>query len=213
MLCSFLSQMGDNSVVFQILEKAILGLILLQQPLEIACAMLRVLIILDSKPTRLSEKSIIALSNFLPGYLMDVVLCIPVDDVQTWQYYLLPCFFMFDRSYKLLKLVLDVIGSFLTDNNFSLPSDASTRYAADSLSRINATISLLLLMYEDIKVHKIVSLFKEEISSILQSLASLQIWFLLDSEVKMTIEERHRFQCSFEQLKAVTSTSPAGCIQ
>ncbi|KAK8336992.1 hypothetical protein V6Z12_A09G155500 [Gossypium hirsutum] len=157
-LCSYLSQMGDSSVVLQILDKAIIGLI-----------------------------------------------CIPEDDVRTWRYYLLPCFFLFDRSNRILKLVLDVIGSFLTDSNLSLPSDTSTRYATDSLSRINATISLLLLMYKDIKVQKIISLFRTEVSSILQSIASLQ-----SSEVKMTLEGRHRFQCSFEQLKVVTSTSPAG---
>ncbi|TYG54114.1 hypothetical protein ES288_D09G163000v1 [Gossypium darwinii] len=203
-LCSYLSQMGDSSVVLQILDQAIIGLILLQPPLDNACAMLRVLILLDSKPTRLSEQSIIALSNFLPGYLMDVVHCIPEDDVRTWRYYLLPCFFLFDRSNKVLKLVLDLIGSFLTDSNLSLPSDTSTRYATDNLSRINATISLLLLMYKDIKVQKIISLFRTEVSSILKSIASLQ-----SSEVKMTLEERHRFQCSFEQLKVVTSTSPA----
>lgn len=204
-LCSYLSQMGDSSVVLQILDKAIIGLILLQPPLDNACTMLRVLIVLDSKPTRLSEQSIIALSNFLPGYLMDVVHCIPEDDVRTWRYYLLPCFFLFDRSNKVLKLVLDLIGSFLTDSNLSLPSDTSTRYATDNLSRINATISLLLLMYKDIKVQKIISLFRTEVSSILKSIASLQ-----SSEVKMTLEGRHRFQCSFEQLKVVTSTSPAG---
>ncbi|XVF07541.1 hypothetical protein REPUB_Repub06bG0147900 [Reevesia pubescens] len=105
MVCSCLSQMGDSFVVFQILEKVMPDLILLEPPLDNACAMLRVLIMLDSKPTRFSEQSIIALSNFLPGYLMDVV-------------------------------------------------------------------------------HS--------------------------SEVKMTLEERHRFQYSFEQLKVATSTPPMG---
>ncbi|XWS56064.1 hypothetical protein CRYUN_Cryun09bG0054800 [Craigia yunnanensis] len=204
-VCSCLSQMGDSSVVLRILEKVVLDLILLEPPFENACAMLRVFIMLDSKPTRLSEQSIIALSNFLPGYLMDVVHCIPEDDVHTWRYYLLPCFFLFDRSNKLLKLVLNVIGSFLTDSSLSLASHTSAKYATDSLSRINATVSLLLLMYKDVKVQKIISLFRTEIGSILQSIASLQ-----SSEVKMTLEERHRFQCSFEQLKVVTSTPAVG---
>ncbi|XVE96298.1 hypothetical protein REPUB_Repub02eG0209100 [Reevesia pubescens] len=124
---------------------------------------------------------------------MDVVHCISEDDVHTWRYYLLPCFFLFDRSNKLLKLVLNVIGLLLTNSSLSL---ASIKYANDSLSRINATVSLLLLMYKDVKVRKIISLFRSEIGSILQSIASLQ-----SSEVKMTLEERHRFQCSFEQLK------------
>ncbi|XP_022766966.1 uncharacterized protein LOC111311659 isoform X2 [Durio zibethinus] len=171
-VCSCLSQMGDSSVVFQIIEKAILDLILLEPPLDNACAMLRVLIVLDSKPTRLSEQSITALSNFLPGYLMDVVLCISKDDVRTWRYHLLPCFFLFDRSNKLLGLVLNVIGSFLTASNLSIASHTST---------------------------------KTEVGSILQRIASLQ-----SSELKMTLEERHRFQCSFEQLKMVSSTSPVG---
>lgn len=46
---------------------------LIKPPLDNACAMLRVLVALDSKPTRLSEQSIITLSNFLSGYLIDVV--------------------------------------------------------------------------------------------------------------------------------------------
>ncbi|XVE75869.1 hypothetical protein DITRI_Ditri12bG0126200 [Diplodiscus trichospermus] len=201
MVCSCLSQMGESSVVLRMLEKSLLDLVFLEPPLDNACAMLRVLVMLDSKPTRLSEQSIIALSNFLPGYLMDVVHCMPEDDVHSRRYYLLPCFFLFDRSKELLKLVLNVIGSFLTDSSLSLASPTSTKYATDSLSRINATVSLLLLMYKDPKVQKIISLFRTEIGSILQSIASLQ-----SSKVKMTLEERHRFQCSFEQLKAVSST-------
>ncbi|XP_007027964.2 PREDICTED: uncharacterized protein LOC18598398 [Theobroma cacao] len=214
MVCSCLSQMGDSSVVFRILEKAILDLISLKPQLDNACAMLRVLIMLDSKPTRLSEQSIIALSNFLPGYLMDVVHCIPEVDgnelavsnhVQTCRYYLLPCFFLFDRSNQLVKLFLNVMGSSLTDSSLSLESHNSTQYVTDSLSRMNKTVSLLLLIYKDVKVQKIMSLFRTEIGSIMQSIASLQ-----SSEVNMTIEERHKFQCSFERLKIVASSSPVG---
>lgn len=160
-------------------------------------------------PTKLDTSKLLTISasSWLYYLVSKFSLCIPEDDVRTWRYYLLPCFFLFDRSNKVLKLVLDLIGSFLTDSNLSLPSDTSTRYATDNLSRINATISLLLLMYKDIKVQKIISLFRTEVSSILQSIASLQ-----SSEVKMTLEGRHRFQCSFEQLKVVTSTSPAGWL-
>ncbi|XVF76107.1 hypothetical protein PTKIN_Ptkin13bG0239200 [Pterospermum kingtungense] len=204
LVCSYLSQMGDSSIVLQILENGILDLILLEPPLDNACAMLRVLIMLDSKPTRLSEHSIIALSNFLPRYLMEVALCIPEDDDYTWRYYLLPCFFLFDRSNKILKLVLNVIGSCLTDSSLSLPSHTYAKHASGSLSQINATVSLLRLMYKDVKVQKIISLFRTEIGSILQSIASLQ-----SSEVTMTLEERHRFQFSFEQLKVIIGT-PVG---
>lgn len=46
---------------------------LLRLPVDNACAMLRVLVMLDSKPTRISEQGIITLSNFLSKYLIDVL--------------------------------------------------------------------------------------------------------------------------------------------
>ncbi|KAF2289643.1 hypothetical protein GH714_037669 [Hevea brasiliensis] len=70
---SCLEQMGDASLVLFLLEREILKQILLKPPLDNACAMLRILVRLDSKPTRLSEESIINLSNFIPSYLIDVV--------------------------------------------------------------------------------------------------------------------------------------------
>lgn len=45
-----------------------------QRPgLDNICALFRVLVALDCRPTRLSQQSILTLSNFLPGYLIDVV--------------------------------------------------------------------------------------------------------------------------------------------
>ena len=131
-VCSNLSQIGDSSLVFQILEKVTVGQIvsllnsfnlnlylfcsllnwwlpkasylnkeiifepfsfllwlsvdwffwnfldvfvfqLMKPPLDNACTMLRMLAELDSKPTRLSEQSIVTLCNFISGYLIVVV--------------------------------------------------------------------------------------------------------------------------------------------
>lgn len=46
---------------------------IIKPPLDNVCAMLRVLITLDSNPTRLSEQSITTLGNFLPEYLINVM--------------------------------------------------------------------------------------------------------------------------------------------
>lgn len=46
---------------------------LLKPPLDNACALLRVLVVLDCQPTRLSEQGVIALSKYLSGYLIEVV--------------------------------------------------------------------------------------------------------------------------------------------
>ncbi|KAA8518460.1 hypothetical protein F0562_015934 [Nyssa sinensis] len=82
-LCSYLSQMGDDYLVFNMLEKVVIDQISHKLPLDNICALLRMLITLDSRPTRLSEQSIINLSNVLPEYLIDVVSCIPEDDSES----------------------------------------------------------------------------------------------------------------------------------
>ncbi|XP_059428250.1 uncharacterized protein LOC132162022 isoform X2 [Corylus avellana] len=208
-VCSNLSQIGDNSLVFQILEKVTLEQILLKPPLDNACAMLRMLAMLDSKPTRLSEQSVITLSNFLLGYLIDVVHCIQEDheepnvSIPTLRYYLIPCFFFFDRSRKLLDLVLKMMGSLITDSSSSL---FPPKYATDCSSRINAIVSVLILMHKDVKVQQIISSLKPEIDHILQKILSFQS----SEAISMTMEERHKIQCAFDQLKVLTSTSANG---
>nr|GEV77408.1 hypothetical protein [Tanacetum cinerariifolium] len=72
-VCSCLSQIGDNHLVFKILEGAVIDQISNKPPLENTCALLRMIITLDSKPSKLSEESISKLGNVIPGYLIDVV--------------------------------------------------------------------------------------------------------------------------------------------
>ncbi|KAH7554167.1 hypothetical protein JRO89_XS12G0124800 [Xanthoceras sorbifolium] len=207
-VCSCLSQMGDDSLVFQLLEKVILDQLLSKPPLDNACAMLRMLVMLDSKPTRLSEQSIITLSKYLSGYLIDVGHCIPEDDddttesarIQTCYYFFLPCFFLFDRSHKLLKLALNMMGSLITESTTSPLSQNYIQYAMDRSNRINAIVSTLLLMHKDAKVKTIISLFKVETVNILQIIYSLQS----SEEANMNIEERHKIQCAYDRLKIIT---------
>ncbi|GAV57315.1 Ipi1_N domain-containing protein [Cephalotus follicularis] len=203
-VCSSLSQMGDDSLVFQIVEKVLIEKISLKPPVDNACAMLRMLSMLDSKPTRLSGQSIITLSNFVAGYLVDVVQRIPEDDdeptVSTYRYYLLPCFFFFDRSYQLLRLVLDALLSFITESRSPHLSHTCTQYAKDHSGRMVAIASVLVLMHKDVKVREIFSSFKAEIKLLLQSMFSFQS----SEAVHMDIEERHRIKCAYDRLQIVT---------
>uniref|UniRef100_A0A6N2N696 Pre-rRNA-processing protein Ipi1 N-terminal domain-containing protein n=1 Tax=Salix viminalis TaxID=40686 RepID=A0A6N2N696_SALVM len=210
-VCSCLSQMGDNSIVFVILEKVILEQISLKPPLDNSCAMLRMLIALDTKPTRLSERSICSLSDVLSAYLIDVAHCVPEDGdegtgsihEQTRCYYLLPCFFLFDRSHKLLNLVLNVMGSSINGSSASLLSGYHIRYAKGNSSRINATVSVLLWMQRDAKVQQILYSFKEEIDHISRSICSLQS----SEEINVPIEERHIIKHAIDRLRSLTSYS------
>ncbi|XP_043815771.1 uncharacterized protein LOC110623015 isoform X3 [Manihot esculenta] len=205
-VCSCLAQMGDNVLLLAILEKVILEQILLKLPLDNVCAMLRVLVVLDSKPSRLSEESILSLSNFLLGYLIDVVHRIPGDDdvpmssshVPKQSCYILPCFFLFDRSHKLLKLVLNVMASSMSTSS-SLSSNDHTHHASGRASRINDIVNVLRLMNRDAKIKQIICSSRAEIDLIWQNIHSLQ------EENNLGIRERHMIQCALDELMTIRS--------
>jgi hypothetical protein len=73
LVCSCLSEMGDSSLVLQIVEKVLLEQIVLKPALDNGCAILRMICVLDSTPTTLSERSVTTLSEFLPGYMINIV--------------------------------------------------------------------------------------------------------------------------------------------
>ncbi|XP_024016944.1 uncharacterized protein LOC21387601 isoform X1 [Morus notabilis] len=204
-VCSYISQMGDNSLVFEILENVVLEQITLRPPLDNVCALLRLLATLDSKPTRLNEQSITSLGNLLSGFLIDIALCIPEDEnsicSRTWHYYLIPCFTLFDKSHRLLQLVLRALGSLITRISSLSPHDQN-QYAKDCSSTIDAAVSVLLSMHKDVKIRRIISSFKEDIHDIFQKIVCLQS----SEEIRLTLEERHKVQCSVDKLTVVTSS-------
>ncbi|XP_027349391.1 uncharacterized protein LOC113860993 isoform X2 [Abrus precatorius] len=208
-LCSYMAQMGDSSLVLQLIEKVIIDQIPQKPSLDNSYSLLRILVTVDCKPTRLSEQSIITLGHHLSEYLVDVVLCIPEDDdeqgtssiqLSTLHYYLLPCFFLFDRCHKLMNLVLKTMGSAITKSSLSPISDNCTQHTRNCLIRVNAVTSILLFMHKDAKLQQILALFKEDIDNIIQQILSLQS----SGEISMAIEERHKIQCAFERLKILT---------
>jgi pre-rRNA-processing protein IPI1 len=100
----------------------------------------------------------------------------PNASICTLRYYLIPCFFFFDRSHKLLDLVLKMMGSLITDSSSLL---FPPKYATDCSSRINAIVSVLLLMHKDVKVQQIISSLKAEVDHILRKILSFQVQFCI----------------------------------
>ncbi|KAM7265835.1 hypothetical protein ACFE04_003518 [Oxalis oulophora] len=148
-VCDYLSPawMGDSSLVLQILESITVHQISLKLPLDNTCALLSVLVSLDTKPTRLSEQSVLTLSDFLAGYIIDIMHCIPVDNredygeddskttIFTCRCYLTPIFFLFHRSYELGRLSFKKIMSLISEK-----TDGVCQYAKDRPSQISAKI-------------------------------------------------------------------------
>ncbi|KAK6145745.1 hypothetical protein DH2020_022565 [Rehmannia glutinosa] len=138
-VCSCLSQIGDDYLVFQMAEKIIVDQICGEIPMDNKCAFLRLLVTLDSKPTRVSDQSIVNISHVLPKYLIDVVSNVGEDDhesasvisVKRRHYYLLPSFYLFYGSKRLLNLVLNVMGSWISEVSSSLGSPHLTHPSSD----------------------------------------------------------------------------------
>ncbi|KAL5545725.1 hypothetical protein UlMin_005412 [Ulmus minor] len=208
MVCSYMSQMGDNSLAFCTIENILLDQIAARPPLDNVCAMLRMLVTLDSKPTKLHQQSIASLGNLLPGYLIDIDRFVPKEEDEnsiysrTQLYYLMPCFLLFDRSHKLLNLVLKTLGSLITTSSSSLSCNDHNQFVPDPSKTIDAIVSVLVLIHNDDKIRKIMSSFKEDVDCILQNIIPLQS----SEEIRMTLEEKHKVKCAVDQLKAVLST-------
>ncbi|XP_021822389.1 uncharacterized protein LOC110763822 isoform X1 [Prunus avium] len=206
---SCLSEMGDNSLVFQMLEKVILEQMSQIPPLDNVCAMLRMLITLDSKATIISQQAFISLGNILPWYLIDIVHCTAEEDKKVpgsicssaCCYYLTPCFVLFDKSHELLNVVLKTLRSWITKSSLACLTPDQTRYTTEISSRVDAVVSLLQLMRKDDKIWQIISSFKAEIDCILESIIVLQS----SKEISMTIEGRHMVQCALGRLRTLHS--------
>lgn len=92
-----------------------------------------------------------------------------VINVKRRQYYLLPCFYLIYGSKRLLSLVLNVMGSWVSEASSSV----------DRSNTICTIASVLLLMYEDVKVRQILPSCKIEMASVLQNMLNLLVRMLL----------------------------------
>lgn len=203
-VCSCMTQIGDSYPVFQMLESIVIDQLLQELPVDNFCALLRVLVSLDSKPTGLSEESVIKLSQVLPRYLLNIASDSDKDKAQgvimnRSSYYLLPCFFLFDRTSRLVGLVLNSLGSFIMGNGPPFPHD-STYFTSAYFKRENAVISVLLLLSGDSKMKQILFLHKTCIESLLRTMLTFQS----SKEFNPTIEEMHNAQNAINHLKNAT---------
>ncbi|XP_021771300.1 uncharacterized protein LOC110735415 isoform X2 [Chenopodium quinoa] len=203
-VCCFLSQMGDPSLLFQILEDVVLDHISQKLPIHNTCALMGMLITVDSRPTRLSEKSIIKLGDIMLSYMIDVALLFPVPEEEqkassnfyAWHDYLLPCFFLLDRSSTFCKLLLDRMVSLVGESG-ELPFLRDTQLTRDHPRKIRALVSIFIMMSMDSKMRTVLFTCQTEIDNIFQSILLLQSSMMSS----MNIEQQHQVQSSVERLK------------
>ncbi|KAG8376816.1 hypothetical protein BUALT_Bualt09G0103200 [Buddleja alternifolia] len=202
-VCSYLSQLGDHDLVFRMLEKIIVDQICGEIPMDNKCAFLRLIVTLDPKVTSISDESVVNISRVLPQYLIDIIYNVEEDDhdsaiaVKRRLYYLIPSFYLIHGCNRLLNVVLKEMGSWVYD--------VSSLLGSHSVDKICAIASLLLDMYKDTKIRKILSSCKIEIETVFQS-----VFNLLSSEgTKLTLEEKHKIQSAYDRLRATMERTPS----
>ncbi|PON97424.1 Pre-rRNA-processing protein IPI1/Testis-expressed sequence 10 protein [Trema orientale] len=221
--CNNIRAMGDGYLLLWIVKDEILKNLLARPPLDNICAILWLLVTLNSEPTELSPPMelrpctklvltrelypdiITKLGIVLPGYLIDIARCIPKYDhensmcVNTWERFISPCLSLFDASHKLLHHVLETFASLITGSSLSLPSHDQKQYATDRSNTIDAIVSILHVMHECPKAPKILPSFKEDVSRILHNISCLQS----SEEISLNLEERQKVQCAVNELKRI----------
>lgn len=95
------------------------------------------------------------------------------DYVEASCYYLLPCFFMFDRSHRLLDLVLMAMASLVQEHTTSVSS--SNNSGSRLSSKIVSIVEVLLLMHREAKIWRLVCSSKDAVAHILRSIQSLLV--------------------------------------
>jgi pre-rRNA-processing protein IPI1 len=102
-----------------------------------------------------------------------------IEKIKNSRYYLLPCFFLFDCSSKLLYLVLNSLKSLITEEVPLLSPHHPTHSTINHSNRIYTILSLLLLVHEDIKMKRVLLSQKTHIKSIIEEVVKFKVWLFL----------------------------------
>lgn len=203
-VCSCLSQIGDDSLVLSLLYNKIFNEILKKPSLDNTYGMLKLIITLDIRTSKLSDESVSVLSKWLTGYIIDAASYIPEEtevDVQfdpfrIFKYYIRPCIIWFCRNSDLLFHVLELFALVLNEDKFSALSHADSTYSLELPTKILAVSSFLLFMHNEEKCRKSLSQNNVVIKQIVQNIGHLR-----DSTTSFTtLEEKHKLQVFYDRL-------------
>lgn len=95
------------------------------------------------------------------------------DWSRIFQYYVQPALSMFERSDRLLSLVLNLLGSSIVEHNSSCPP-RGIEFACQLTIRVRAVAYILIFIHKDVKVQSLSSC-TAVIRCILQNILSLKV--------------------------------------
>ncbi|KAK1292068.1 hypothetical protein QJS10_CPB17g01736 [Acorus calamus] len=177
-------------------------------PLDNMYAMLKMVVMLDSKPTRLPEEFMGTLGHSLCSYLIAAAFILVENNDEMHnqqmlmcQYFIQPCILLFIGSEKLLNLVLGLLDSAVVEYDIAPFSHSGAESMFELSNRVQAVASILIIMHKHVRLHLRLSSSRAAIKTILQKIHGLQS----SKEKSMNLEERHRIRCTFDQLRTETN--------
>ncbi|XP_031497298.1 uncharacterized protein LOC116262258 isoform X2 [Nymphaea colorata] len=123
-VCSCLSDMGDGDLIFRILQPVILRQLKSDLPIDKKCAVIRMILVLNSRLENLPEDIVDELGHWLSEYLIKAAAIALENESGAGQadwrrndmYYIIPCIYLLHQSWKLFSVVLE---SFLRSHEYS----------------------------------------------------------------------------------------------
>nr|CAD1829335.1 unnamed protein product [Ananas comosus var. bracteatus] len=202
-------RMGDTSLVLEILWKKIIVEMSLMPPMDNMNGLLGMIAALDNRTGRFSEEDVNNLSRWISFYMVDATLYVPEnieavsqnDENLAFEFYLMPCISLLRGNHKLCHSALELLNSFMMDENSLFPSRFDVSYSAEPSCRVHAVTSIVLFLCSEMRLQRALRSSKSVIKTILQNMQNL----LGSNKFARTIEEKHKIQCAFDQLKKGTS--------
>lgn len=195
-VCLCLSEMGDESLVLHLVQPTIFQELVHNPPLDITCALLRVVVVLSSKMMQLPVQFI----DILPQYIYDYMINISRDYMNEesqqlqlpYRYYILPCIFLFSRNEKLTSLVFELLESSVSEGFES---------QSEHLQNLCAVLWVVMQIYKNESLHYILSVCESSTKTILKNINRFQV----SQNMKLSSEEEEGLQKLYSQLKATAS--------
>jgi len=196
-VCLCLSDMGDESLVLHLVQPTIFQELAHNPPLDITCALLRVVVVLSSKMMRLPIEFIDVFPQYIYHYMINIS-CDYMMNEETQQlkvrcrYYILPCIFLFSRNEKLTSLVFKLLESSASEGSES---------QSEHLQHLCAVLWVVIQIYKNKSLNYRLSVCESSTQTILKNINGFQA----SQNMKISSEEGERLQKLYSQLKVTAS--------
>eukprot|EP01018_Ginkgo_biloba_P024467 Gb_20087 [translate_table: standard] len=192
-VCLCFSEMGDESLVLHLLQPTLSNEMASKPPLDITCALLRVVVVLSSRNMQLPVQLIDMLPQCIADYLIDVAHEYSTKEESQQRnsfcrYYICPCIFLLSRSEKLTSRMFSCLES---------SSFQGSHFQSEQSRHLCAVSWVVTQIYKHESVHKRLSVCELSTKAILQNINVFQA----SHSMSMTNEERENLMKFYRQLK------------